>query len=122
VDLADTMESKFRFSIIVAKRAKQLINGAKPLVDIGVQNPLTIAIEEANRGLITIEMLDEANIYLEDPNSFTKEDSEKEIEDSDELPEEEFSMDKLMGSEGVNDSEEMEVNESTESETGEKEE
>ncbi len=68
MELSDTFDSKFRVAIIVARRAKQLINGAKKLVDIEAENPLTIAIEEVNRGLVTPELLDNVNFYLEEAN------------------------------------------------------
>ncbi len=66
MDLEKTIDSKFRLAIIVARRAKQLINGAKPLVDIEAQNPLTIAIEEVKLGLVTMESLNSVNMYLSD--------------------------------------------------------
>ncbi len=43
----------------VSQRAKQLIRGAKKLVDIRAGNPLTIAIKEFEEGLITEELLAE---------------------------------------------------------------
>ena len=36
-----------------SKRARELIGGGLPLIDTKDNNPLTIAIEEINRGLIT---------------------------------------------------------------------
>ena len=36
-----------------SKRARELIGGSLPLIDTKDNNPLTIAIEEINRGLIT---------------------------------------------------------------------
>jgi len=58
---------------MVARRAKQLINGAKPMVEIEAQNPLTIAIEEVNQGLVTLEMLDNVNIYLTEETKIQEE-------------------------------------------------
>ncbi|MCK4890608.1 MAG: DNA-directed RNA polymerase subunit omega [Candidatus Aminicenantes bacterium] len=86
MDLANKIDSKFRLAIIVARRAKQLINGAKPLVEIEAQNPLTIAIEEVNRGLVTMEMLDSVNIYLAESSEFQEEEeSAEETADENEL-------------------------------------
>ena len=73
MDLANKLDSKFRLAIIVARRAKQLINGAKPLVEIEAQNPLTIAIDEVNKGLVTMEMLDNVNIYLAEATELSQE-------------------------------------------------
>ena len=36
-----------------AKRARQLVAGAQPLIDPKDMKPVTIAIEEINRGLLT---------------------------------------------------------------------
>ena len=83
MDLPNTIDSKFRVAIIVARRAKQLINGAKPLVEIEAQNPLTIAIEEVNRGLVTMELLDDVNIFLKDASEFNGEAEESEDETGD---------------------------------------
>ncbi|MCK5003797.1 MAG: DNA-directed RNA polymerase subunit omega [Candidatus Aminicenantes bacterium] len=86
MDLANNIDSKFRLAIIVARRAKQLINGAKPLVEIDAQNPLTIAIDEVNRGLVTMEMLDSVNIYLAESSEFQEEEeSAEETADENEL-------------------------------------
>jgi len=85
LDQANSIDSKFRLAIIVARRAKQLINGAKPLVDMDAQNPLTIAIEEVTRGLVTMELLDSVNIYLKEVNLLKEEEnSEIEITEADE--------------------------------------
>ncbi len=77
MDLSNKIDSKFRVAIIVARRAKQLINGAKPLIEIEAQNPLTIAIEEVNLGLVTMEMLDSVNIYLAEATEFQEENAEE---------------------------------------------
>jgi len=88
VDHSNSIDSKFRFAIIVAKRAKQLINGAKPLVEIEAQNPLTIAIAEVRQGLVTAELLDSVNIYLKEVNILDEEGGEdQEVDETDqELP------------------------------------
>ena len=88
MDQANSIDSKFRFAIIVAKRAKQLINGAKQLVEIEAQNPLTIAIEEVRQGLVTAELLDSVNIYLKEASILDVEDGEvQEVDETDmELP------------------------------------
>ena len=86
MDLSNKIDSKFRVAIIVARRAKQLINGAKPLVEIEAQNPLTIAIEEVNRGLVTMELLDNVNIFLSEATEFQEgeENAEETTDENDE--------------------------------------
>ncbi len=84
MDHSNSIDSKFRFAIIVAKRAKQLINGAKQLVEIDAQNPLTIAIEEVRRGLVTAELLDSINIYLKEASLLKEESGEvEEVDETD---------------------------------------
>ena len=53
------IDSKFRFAILAAKRAKQIIAGSKKRVEISAENPLTIAIEELIQGKVGFEILDE---------------------------------------------------------------
>jgi len=90
LDQANNIDSKFRFAIIVAKRAKQLINGARPLVEMDAQNPLTIAIEEVNQGLITNELLDSVNLYLREASQTVEEEIEpEEAEEEVDIPAEE---------------------------------
>lgn len=94
MDLGNKIDSKFRLAIIVARRAKQLINGAKPLVEIDAQNPLTIAIEEVNLGLVTMEMLDNVNIYLAEATQLQDEEENAEETEDLELAEEGSEIDK----------------------------
>jgi len=51
-------KNKYLLTMIVAKRAKQLIAGTKPLVKTEHKNPVAIAIEEMKRG----------KIYLKEPS------------------------------------------------------
>ncbi len=50
-------ESKFRFVSLAAKRAKQLLKGAKPKIKTGSKNLIRIAQEEIHRGLIDYRVL-----------------------------------------------------------------
>lgn len=53
------IDSKFRLAILAAKRAKQLVNGAKKKIDMNAENPLTIALEEVYRGKISFQIFEE---------------------------------------------------------------
>jgi DNA-directed RNA polymerase subunit omega len=53
------IDSKFRLAILVARRAKQLIGGARRRVDIKSENPLTVAMEEFKQGKIDFDVLNE---------------------------------------------------------------
>ena len=39
-------ESKYTMVMVVAKRARQIVDGSKPLVDTKSNKPVTIALEE----------------------------------------------------------------------------
>lgn len=53
--LLDRVESKYALVIVAAKRARQLKEGALPLVDIDSSNPVTLALEEIAAGKIRYE-------------------------------------------------------------------
>lgn len=85
------VDSKFRLAILAAKRAKQLISGAKQRVDMKAENPLTIALQEIRDGKIDFEtiMMSDAELGAEilggGPEAIVKENmSESEELDSNE--------------------------------------
>ena len=49
------VDSRYTLVVEASKRARQLVDGAQPLVDPKDMKPLKIAIEEINRGLLTYE-------------------------------------------------------------------
>ncbi len=53
---------------MAAKRAKQLLAGARKRVDTTAENPLTIAIEEIYRGKVRFRILEE-NGHIKDEES-----------------------------------------------------
>jgi DNA-directed RNA polymerase omega subunit len=59
VENFDYIDSKFRLSLLAARRAKQLVGGSRKKVDILAENPLTIALEEIRRGKINFEILED---------------------------------------------------------------
>jgi DNA-directed RNA polymerase omega subunit len=60
------IDSKFRLAILVARRAKQLIGGAKRKIEIKTDNPLTVSMEEFRQGKIDLNMLyEEPSIFGE---------------------------------------------------------
>ncbi|NLC32057.1 MAG: DNA-directed RNA polymerase subunit omega [Clostridiales bacterium] len=46
-------DSTYTLVVEAARRARQLMDGAQSLIEDDEQKPLTLAIEEINRGLIT---------------------------------------------------------------------
>jgi DNA-directed RNA polymerase subunit omega len=60
------IDSKFRLAILVARRAKQLIGGARRRVDIKSENPLSVAMEEFRQGKIDFDVLnEEENLFAQ---------------------------------------------------------
>ncbi|MGZ5498445.1 MAG: DNA-directed RNA polymerase subunit omega [Candidatus Aminicenantales bacterium] len=57
MDAFGNVDSKYRFIIIAAKRAKQLLKGAKPKVQGRSKNPIRIAQTEVRNGLIEYEII-----------------------------------------------------------------
>jgi len=58
------IDSKFRLAILVARRAKQLIGGARRKVDVKSDNTLTVALEEFRQGKIDFDVLNEEDNFF----------------------------------------------------------
>ncbi len=52
------IDSKFRFVIVAAKRAKQLIRGSKPRIKSKSKNPIRIAQMEVTKGLVNYDIIE----------------------------------------------------------------
>lgn len=48
------VNSRYSIVIATARRARQIIDGATPLVDVAYPKPLSIAVEELNRSKVKI--------------------------------------------------------------------
>lgn len=59
VELLGKVDNRYSLVIITSKRARQLIEGDKPLIQVDSIKPLTVAIEEVNTGSFTFETLKE---------------------------------------------------------------
>ena len=60
VEEGETKVVNSRYSIVMAKRAREIIDGSMPLVDTKPgEKPLSIAIDELNQAKITIAAEDE---------------------------------------------------------------
>ncbi len=64
MNIPEFIDSRFRFTIMVARRAKQLINGAPKMVDVKAENPLTVAIEEVSSGKVSYETINGVGVYF----------------------------------------------------------
>jgi DNA-directed RNA polymerase subunit omega len=52
-ELLEKSDCRYTLSVEASKRARELIAGAMPLIDTKEVKPLSIAIEEIRRGLIS---------------------------------------------------------------------
>lgn len=61
MEFARRIDSKFRFILIAAKRARQLQAGARPLVQTAFKKVTKVAQMEVEAGLVPIEVLETPN-------------------------------------------------------------
>lgn len=59
VDLLKKVDNRYSLVVITSKRARQIIEGSKPLIDTERSKPLTVAINEVDSGVITYETVKE---------------------------------------------------------------
>lgn len=79
-ELLDKVDCRYTLAVEAAKRARQLIGGAQPLVTPKDTKPLVIAIEEINRGLITYTRDTDKNAAIEEEINFTFQETLKDAE------------------------------------------
>lgn len=58
IDLVKKVNDRYSLVIITSKRARQIIGGEPGLVSVESNKPLTIAINEVDKGLVTIGELE----------------------------------------------------------------
>jgi DNA-directed RNA polymerase subunit omega len=56
MEIPQSIDSKFRFILVAAKRARQLQAGAKPLVQTPYKKATKIAVAEVEAGLVPFDM------------------------------------------------------------------
>jgi len=59
VDLLKIVDSRYSLVSITAKRARQLVDGEKPLIETNLTKALSIAIEELDEKALTFESTSE---------------------------------------------------------------
>lgn len=57
MEIPQGVDSKFRFILVAAKRARQLQSGAKPLVQTPYKKPTKVSVAELEAGLVPFETL-----------------------------------------------------------------
>ena len=65
-DCAENVENMFQLVLVTAKRARQLANGAEPMVDWENDKPTVVALREVAEGHITESILEERDEPIED--------------------------------------------------------
>jgi DNA-directed RNA polymerase subunit omega len=58
MELPNNIDSKFRYILICAKRARQLQSGVRPLVQTPTKRATKIAQQEVSAGLIPFKLID----------------------------------------------------------------
>ena len=64
-DCLDNVENRFQLVLVAAKRTRQLMLGADPLVPEDRDKPTVIALREIAEGMVTNSILEEQEIDLE---------------------------------------------------------
>ncbi|NLY85203.1 MAG: DNA-directed RNA polymerase subunit omega [Tissierellia bacterium] len=54
-ELAEKGDSRYTLVMLIAKRARDIIDGAEPLIETSSKKPVSIALEEVLEGKITYE-------------------------------------------------------------------
>ena len=57
IKIPDEFDSKFRFILVAAERAKQIQNGAPPRLDLKSNKPAYLAIKEVEENVVPYEIL-----------------------------------------------------------------
>lgn len=60
-DCLENVDNRFQLVLLSAKRARQISNGKKPLVDVENDKPTVVALREIAENLITPALLDESD-------------------------------------------------------------
>jgi DNA-directed RNA polymerase subunit omega len=75
------IDSKFRFILIAAKRARQLQGGARPMIAAGGRKFTRIAQEETRDGFVDFEIIPFVKSEIPVPISALEENGEKKVTD-----------------------------------------
>jgi DNA-directed RNA polymerase subunit omega len=57
MEIPQSLDSKFRFILVAARRARQLQSGAKPLIQTANKRPTRVAQQEVGAGLVPVEFV-----------------------------------------------------------------
>lgn len=82
MELYGNVDSKFRYVIVAAKRAKQLIKGAKPKISLKSKNPIRLAQAEVQAGLIEFHIIQNVSEDVVEDSSLIHAGDVEEADDS----------------------------------------
>ena len=88
-DCLDNVDNRFQLVLVATKRARQLSDGAEPLVQVDNDKPTVIALREIADGLVTKSILEEQPTLELDELESLSEDTEEAEGDADTNPSEE---------------------------------
>ncbi len=69
-DCLDNVDNRFELVLTATKRARQLANGAEPMVEEDNDKPTVIALREIAEGVITAELVDIIQAEIEAAEAF----------------------------------------------------
>lgn len=65
--LAEQCGGRFKMSVLLQKRARELVRGVPPLIeDMDSADPIDVALEELKRGLIELDYPERESFEIED--------------------------------------------------------
>ncbi len=78
-DCLDNIDNRFELVLTATKRARQIANGAEPLVEVENDKPTVIALREIAEGLIDEERVDLLQAEIEAAEMFDMEPGEDDL-------------------------------------------
>jgi len=78
-DCLEKIDNRFELVLTATKRARQIVNGAEPLVEEENDKPTVIALREIAAGLINAESVDLLQAELEAAEVFDTDNEEQEL-------------------------------------------
>lgn len=88
-DCLENVDNRFQLVLVATKRARQISDGAEPLVRVDNDKPTVVALREIAEGLVTKSILEEQPTLELDELESLSEDTEEAEGDADTNPSEE---------------------------------
>jgi len=78
-DCLDNVDNRFQLVLVAAKRARQLANGRETTLDWENDKPTVLALREIADGLVTRDILSEANVATPSESVISETEVQQEI-------------------------------------------